>query len=130
MKPKIKGGPHQTTIVTCAFCVGRGRDPFGLLSPLSTCQVCGGVGKHTLSLPIATCAYCRGTGVHPHSRLTCTSCKGIGMVHIPADAVVCPACLRTGRAADSNWPDSSLSCGYCGGKGLVSKEQEVIFQVK
>jgi len=131
MNTRMKGKKRQTTVVTCAFCGGRGRDPFGLLSPLATCQVCGSVGKHTLLLPIAACAYCRGTGVHPHSRLTCTSCKGVGMVHVPAGAVACPACIGTGRrAVASIWPDSPLSCGYCRGKGLVSKVQAVLFEVE
>lgn len=124
----IKGNPRQTTVITCAFCGGRGRDPFGLLSPLATCQVCWGEGKHTLLLPFAACAYCRGTGVHPHSRLTCTSCKGVGRVHVPAGAVACPACIGTGRAAASIWPDSPLSCDYCRGKGLISKEQASLFE--
>ena len=124
-----KDDTRQTVVVTCAFCGGQGRDPFGLLSPLSICQVCGGVGKHTLLLPIAACAYCHGSGVHPHSRLTCTTCKGVGMVHIPEDAVQCPACKGTGQMAASTWPESLLSCGYCGGKGMVSKLQADVFRV-
>jgi DnaJ-class molecular chaperone len=125
----MKSNAQQTTVVTCAFCGGRGRDPFGLLSPLSTCQVCGSVGKHTLLLPIAVCAYCQGTGVHPHSRLTSTSCQGVGMVYVPEGAVACPACSGTGRAAASTWPGSPLSCGYCRGKGLVSKVQASLYKV-
>ena len=31
--------------LTCAFCRGRGRDPFDIMSSLSTCCVCGGSGK-------------------------------------------------------------------------------------
>jgi DnaJ-class molecular chaperone len=107
-------------IVICAFCHGRGRDPFGIMSPLAICQVCGGVGQHMLPLPIAPCAFCGGTGVYPHSRLTCTGCGGIGVVHIPARAVTCPICEGTGRAADGNWPDSPLPCSACRGKGIVS----------
>ena len=30
--------------LTCAFCQGKGRDPFGLLSVLSTCGACCGAG--------------------------------------------------------------------------------------
>ena len=129
MITRLKGNTEKTTVVTCAFCGGRGRDPFGILSPLATCQVCWKEGKHTLLLPITPCAYCQGTGVHPHSRLTCTSCKGVGMVNIPAGAITCPACFGTGRAAASIWPDSPLSCGSCRGKGMVSKVQAAMFKV-
>ena len=31
--------------VTCSFCGGQGKDPFGILSWLSTCVVCGGRGR-------------------------------------------------------------------------------------
>lgn len=30
--------------VECAFCRGTGRDPFGIMSHLSNCSVCGGKG--------------------------------------------------------------------------------------
>lgn len=113
--------------VLCAFCGGKGKDPFGIMSPLATCQVCGGTGWHILHPPTAPCAFCRSTGVHPGSRMTCTSCGGVGMVEIAEDAVSCPCCNGTGRAADFTeyiWPDSPLSCGYCGGKGVVTLEEQ------
>ncbi|MBU0493729.1 MAG: hypothetical protein KKA73_04440 [Chloroflexi bacterium] len=106
--------------VPCAFCGGAGRDPFGLMSPLATCQVCGGTGQRILHRPTAPCAFCRGTGVHPGSRNTCTTCDGIGTVEIPAQAIPCPHCGGSGRAADYRWPDSPLSCACCRGKGVVS----------
>jgi len=120
------GANHRqpTTEVICAFCGGRGLDPFGIMSPLATCQVCGGTGRRTLHPPIAPCAFCRGTGVHPFSRLTCTTCGGVGTVEIPNDAVTCPCCGGSGRAADyANyiWPDSPLSCPCCGGKGVTAR---------
>jgi RecJ-like exonuclease len=129
MTTRKKISDHQTTVVICAFCGGQGRDPFGLLSPMAACQVCGSKGKHTLLLPITACAYCRGTGVHPHSRLTCTSCRGVGKVHVLASAVTCPSCFATGRANASFWSGNPLSCGYCRGKGMVSKEQAALFEV-
>jgi len=106
--------------VLCAFCRGRGKDPFGIPSPQSRCQVCGGRGHHTLRQPIAACAYCKGTGVHPFSRLTCTTCRGIGVNEVPRDATTCPRCGGSGREADYEYPDSVLSCRYCLGKGVVS----------
>jgi len=112
---------EQTVEVECAFCGGTGKDPFGLMSPLATCQVCSGSGRHLLMTPIAPCAFCKGAGVHPHTRMTCTGCGGIGKAHIQADSVACPACQGTGNQ-DSNalWPDSPFYCGYCHGIGLVS----------
>lgn len=105
--------------VSCAFCRGTGKDPFGIMSPLATCQVCAGTGQRSVQPPTARCAFCRGTGVHPGSRMTCTSCAGVGRVEMPADAVTCPGCGGSGRAADYRWPDSPLSCGLCHGKGFV-----------
>ncbi len=104
--------------VVCAFCGGRGRDPFGVMSTLATCQVCGGTGvRRWLRTPAVPCAFCRGTGVYPGSRLSCTSCGGVGQVHVPEGGVRCPACKGTAR--DGFWSDSSLPCGYCRGTGWV-----------
>jgi DnaJ-class molecular chaperone len=114
--------------VVCAFCGGSGHDPFGLLSPLSTCEVCGGSGHCTLLLPITKCAYCGGCGIHPHSRMTCTSCRGVGVAHVAPDAEICPACKGSGRAANYLWPDSQLSCSECGGVGKVSPVHNQLFR--
>jgi DnaJ-class molecular chaperone len=109
----------STVNVRCAFCQGTGRDPFGVMSPLSTCQVCGGTGRRMLRAPTATCPFCGGTGVHPHTRLTCTVCGGVGTVSVPDGAVPCPCCGGSGRAADYVWPDSPFPCSCCGGKGAM-----------
>ncbi|MDP3047083.1 MAG: hypothetical protein Q8O07_06350, partial [Chloroflexota bacterium] len=106
--------------VTCAFCHGTGKDPFDIMSPLATCQVCGGKGQRTLHPPTAPCAFCQGTGVHPGTRMTCTTCLGVGTVEMPLNAVPCSCCGGSGRAADYRWPDSPLSCGCCRGKGVVA----------
>ena len=66
--------------------------------------------------------------MHPFSRMTCTACGGAGTVEIPDDAVPCPCCGGTGRAADYAdyiWPDSPLSCPCCGGKGIVAAKLKV-----
>ena len=105
--------------VTCAFCGGKGRDPFGVMSPLATCQVCGGRGVHLLRPPLVSCAFCHGTGVHPGSRLTCTVCGGVGRVELPEGAMSCPFCRGSGRTGVASWNDSRLSCGRCGGTGFV-----------
>ena len=106
--------------VTCAFCRGKGKDQFDLLSPLSTCQICSGSGQRLLALPIARCAYCRGTGVHPHSRMVCMSCNGVGQVTVPVDAITCPGCHGSGQESDHEFFDSVLSCTTCDGKGVVA----------
>jgi DnaJ-class molecular chaperone len=114
---------RATRDVTCAFCNGTGRDPFDVMSPLATCQVCGGTGHRRLHVPTATCPFCQGTGVHPRSRLTCTTCGGVGTIEIPANAVTCPSCDGSGRAADTVWTDSPLSCSTCRGAGVVAAER-------
>lgn len=110
--------------ITCAFCGGTGRDPFGIMSPLSICGVCRGNGSRTLVEPVARCAFCQGTGVHPGSRMSCTTCSGIGTVSIPEHYKTCPCCGGSGRASDYVYPDSPLSCGCCHGKGIVFASSE------
>jgi len=105
--------------VTCAFCSGTGTDPFGLMSPLSVCQVCGGLGKHLLAEPIGRCAFCRGSGVHPHTRMTCTACRGIGSGSMTLHSQVCPGCRGSGQESDHEFPDSVLACSACRGKGMI-----------
>jgi len=130
--PKTKTGVSDSSAGTrsghavemlCAFCGGAGTDPFGILSPLASCQVCGGSGRRTLHEPVAPCAFCRGAGVHPGSRLTCTTCGGVGAVEIPDEAVACGQCGGGGRASDAQELtsfDSPLSCLLCRGKGMVA----------
>ena len=64
--------------IKCAFCKGKGKDPFDLLSKLATCQVCGGTGKVKVDEPMIECAFCKGSGIYPHERLTCSACNGKG----------------------------------------------------
>jgi len=107
--------------IICAFCKGKGIDPFDLLSKLATCQVCGGKGKVTISEPAIKCAYCRGTGVHPYGvRITCTVCGGKGMVTVRGETEVCKDCKGSGRAFESGLP-----CLSCKGKGVIERRLEV-----
>jgi len=69
--------------LTCAFCQGKGRDPFGLLSVLSTCGACRGAGKVQVKEPHVACRACGGTGIQPFTRLACLGCRGTGVVTVP-----------------------------------------------
>jgi len=63
----------------CAYCSGRGLDPFGCPGPTSKCAVCGGKGYNRVVAPYATCTACGGTGKLQGRRMTCTTCKGKGV---------------------------------------------------
>jgi DnaJ-class molecular chaperone len=104
--------------VMCAFCGGRGIDPFGIMSSLSRCCVCGGSGKVLVQVPHIPCAHCRATGAI--KTLTCTVCAGKGVVPRPALPLVpCPICLGTGDDATA----PAMGCLRCRGKGRVTGPQ-------
>lgn len=112
-RPPVSAAPIERKWVKCAFCRGKGIDPFGIPSKLSRCQVCSGTGKVAVGTPTITCAFCGGSGVYLDKRLTCTVCNGKGVVTQPKDATTCPDCLGSGMATDS-LPDL-----LCGGKGVI-----------
>jgi len=106
-----------TAQITCGFCKGMGKDPFGLLSEHAACQVCGGTGKVEVIELVIRCAFCKGSGVYHNTRVTCTVCNGKGMVTAPQSPTEwCPECEGTGTTIDSAMP-----CLECKGKGVVSK---------
>ena len=109
-------------VVTCAFCKGSGKDPFGLLSDLSRCQVCGGSGSVTIDEPFVTCAFCNGKGRQRHQRLTCTACGGKGMIAIQQPADKCPHCQGTGAAP---LDQEFLPCAPCRGAGVITVKEKV-----
>ncbi len=80
-KKKIKKNPGTSSLITCAFCRGRGVDPFGIPSKLSRCQICNGRKKNSIIEPFEECPACSGTGVYKHHRLPCAVCKGRGHLH-------------------------------------------------
>jgi len=78
---KLATGQVKYKMITCAFCKGKGRDPFGIPSKLSNCQVCWGKGKVAIAdIPHETCGACKGTGIFEYHRLPCSVCKGKGVV--------------------------------------------------
>jgi len=98
--------------VVCGYCRGTGKDPFGVMSPLSTCQVCGGTGRHKLHLSKATCNFCAGSGIHPGSRQTCLPCKGVGIIEAQEGAANCPDCKGSGKCG-------VFYCTTCKGQGIL-----------
>jgi len=104
----------EITEVTCSFCSGTGRDPFGIMSWLSTCCVCGGKGKVLMQKPFTRCAHCQGTGAV--KTFVCTTCHGKGFVTVPGyPTTVCPECRGTGD--DPSAP--AMACLRCRGCGFV-----------
>jgi len=108
------------TEVRCAYCQGRGKDPFGVPSKLSSCGVCGGSGVVQVEVPHHACAFCAGSGVRPHSRLNCTACKGRGVISVKEPTETCPVCGGEGRERRG---DLQLYCTTCGGAGVVTKQK-------
>ena len=102
--------------LACSFCRGHGKDPFGIMSWLSTCCVCGGRGRVRVAAPYQRCAHCRGTGAI--KTFTCTVCRGTGYVPmLPGPLRACPECRGTGDEAAS-----ALACMVCRGRGWVPRE--------
>jgi DnaJ-class molecular chaperone len=99
--------------VRCAFCQGRGVDPYNALSDRSTCGSCSGKGTVEVVTPHIRCAYCSGSGSIKTYR--CLICGGAGVVDAPVGPTrVCADC--DGRACESS---SGLACLTCKGRGIV-----------
>ena len=115
--PRMVTEERKVKEVACSFCGGKGKDPFGIMSFLSTCSVCGGTGVVKAEAPYARCAHCEGSGAI--KRLTCTVCRGTGFVPEAAGpTVVCPDCAGTGDDASA----PAMACLKCRGRGWVSAE--------
>lgn len=102
-------------MVKCAFCHGTGVDPFGIMSELSSCYVCGGKGEVEIEEPYNGCPFCHGTGIHPNTRMDCLVCSGKGKNHIKEPAETCSHCGGSGVE-----PESALPCLVCKGKGTIT----------
>ncbi len=126
--------PKPTTgTIKCAFCRGTGKDPFGCLSALSNCQVCGGTGEIHANQPVLPCVFCNGTGVQPNTtdRLHCLACRGTGVVPVIEDPVKCPACDGTGhqmkRTAKGKRPVRQR-CLVCNGQRLIARARAAVMR--
>lgn len=109
-EPAIK---KEMVKVKCAFCQGTGRDPFGILSPLSNCSVCGGKGVVKIAKPYVTCRACDETGIQPFTRLTCLACSGKGVISVAEKTETCPVCSGAGADTQNRY------CLRCHGSGVV-----------
>ena len=102
-KPRRIGSPGQgeapvmeTRVrVQCAFCKGKGRDPYGL-SHLSNCVACGGKGTQLVAEPYQTCPACEGKGLYFRSRMYCWTCRGKGVIPSEPEAAEPPATPEQG----------------------------------
>ena len=97
----------------CAFCEGSGKDPFGVPSQESKCQVCFGRGRVRLK-NACPCQFCEGSGKHPIERLTCPVCHGYGAFDFKGKGQKCPSCFGKGREENNYFP-----CSHCQGHGLI-----------
>ncbi len=115
--PELTANRTGMAKVTCSFCGGTGIDPFGIMSWISTCCVCGGKGDVWLRTPYTRCAHCNGTGAV--KTLTCTVCMGRGFVPLPPEPTkVCPECKGSGDDASA----PAMACLKCRGRGFVTKD--------
>jgi DnaJ-class molecular chaperone len=90
-----------------AFCHGTGKDPFGQLYPVSTCQDCHGRIENYILTPYKTRTYCPGTGLACSTQNTCTFCKGRGFISLgnkELDGIPCQICTGNGMGAETNLP--------------------------
>lgn len=114
--PELTAERTGVAEVTCSFCSGTGKDPFGIMSWDSTCCVCGGKGVVLVRSPYTRCPHCEGTGAV--KTFACTACMGKGFVPLPPGPTeVCPECQGSGD--DGSAP--ALPCLTCRGRGFVTK---------
>ena len=114
MAPKVATKEAQWVEVTCAYCQGKGRDRFGIPSPLSSCPTCGGRGTVRVKEPYHTCQACNGSGVQPYKRLNCAACGGKGVQTVEKPWETCPVCGGVGR------DNMMLYCTRCHGTGVIT----------
>ena len=104
-------------ILTCAFCGGKGTDPFNVMSSRSVCGSCNGRGKVEVPVPNERCTYCGGSGSHKTFR--CPVCGGAGVVVVtPGPTSLCPDCGGSAFEASSGLP-----CLACHGRGVVHPQR-------
>ena len=112
---KILEEKDGRTLVNCAFCKGKGVDPFETTFYSSKCLACKGEKAIWVNNPIKKCHSCKGTGVsNGTSRNYCIVCHGLGVVSIPENVVECAKCKGSGLHS------SGCYCMTCKGVGMHS----------
>jgi DnaJ-class molecular chaperone len=107
----------DTEKIVCAFCKGKGKDPFDQLFPGSRCQVCKGRREIFVHTPYKTCAYCHGSGIEFSMQNTCTACLGRGVISLGKEhfnGIICNFCEGSGMDIESDLP-----CTHCKGMGSI-----------
>jgi DnaJ-class molecular chaperone len=111
LSPTVRHQARESHV--CAFCRGKGVDPYNAMSELSTCGSCGGKGTLQVPTPHIPCAYCSASGSIKTYR--CLICGGAGVVAAPTGPTrTCPDC--DGKAREQS---SGLACLTCKGRGFV-----------
>lgn len=114
MSQKLSAPPTKIVQITCAFCKGRGVDPFGIFSKLSICPACQGRKKVAVTNPYEKCLACKGKGVFIAHRLRCEVCDGRGVVSRMSTKKRCGKCAGGGTDAQTGLP-----CATCYDLGMV-----------
>jgi len=115
----VTKSPRIMMDAKCAYCHGRGVDPFGCPGPTSKCAVCGGKGYNRVVTPYATCTACGGTGKVLGRRMTCTTCKGRGVV------AVRPGATKARRRSPISTASGTVQRGQVAPISLPHSEQPV-----
>lgn len=105
---------RKVTKIPCAFCKGKGVDPYRQLSHLSTCGVCH--GKKWLEVPTVhvPCIFCKGSG--SDKTFSCPVCRGMGVrVPLKEPNRICQEC--EGR---SYLHSNGMVCLVCKGYGRIT----------
>jgi hypothetical protein len=72
----------MTKIIKCAYCGGKGKNPFEINSRQSDCMVCNGIGRVVVDEPMEKCNSCSGSGKNPRiEKVPCIVCGGTGISH-------------------------------------------------
>ncbi len=101
-------------LVPCAFCHGKGTDPYNVMSAASRCESCRGRKSVLVVRNHVRCKCCNGAGSDKTYR--CPECLGAGVVSVvPEPNAVCPECGGVGFSSSSG-----LECLKCVGRGLIA----------
>lgn len=109
--------------IDCAYCGGKGTDPYGQLWRGATCCVCHGKKTVRVPFPHVSCRFCHGSG--SYKTFSCQVCQGAGVIRpVSEPARPCTACA--GQASEQS---SGLPCLECRGRGVITtttREEEKV----